>query len=229
MRLETLIIIGVLFGVPASAAYRVQQITQVPTEPGQTLSSMVVDSHGNTIVGATTATSAFVISLDPSGNRRFTHALSVSGPLALALDSNDDIYAAGAGGAFKLSGLDGGVVYATSLPASGPFFSANITVDRAGQAVLAIGTAAADTATTPGAYVSPRDSGIADSATPAGSVFRHPARRSSGRCTTEPPTISMAAVPRSQQSLRIPVPPRCLSTPTTTSGFRAGRTLLTSQ
>ena len=158
-------VIAVMLGcIPAAAGYRTQQIFQVPATPGQSLSSMAVDSHGNVIVAATTATSASVISMNPNGSQRFVHPLGGTGIVALALDSHDDIYVARGAGIFKLSGQDGSVVYATPAPSLGSVFSVAITVDRTGQVVLAALAFSGGPSTTPGAY-STGSGGISDTST----------------------------------------------------------------
>jgi uncharacterized protein (TIGR03437 family) len=144
-------------GVPAYAAYRIQQITQIPALPGQAVSRTAIDSHGNIVVAATTPTSAFVLSVDPNGNQRFTRTVEGEGSLALALDARDDIYVSRGANVAKLSGQDGKILYATTLPSFAVTLATAIAVDSAGQAVVAVYTFSNGvSSTTPGAY----DSGI---------------------------------------------------------------------
>jgi uncharacterized protein (TIGR03437 family) len=161
----------------------VQRLLRIPAERGQQVSSLKTDAQGNLIVAAfvqlpdSIAPRVYtsIKKIDPSGNEWFSRILpGVAGLIALAVDSHDDIYIAGATpfpGTFpftiklnvtaeaaflmKLRGRDGTIVYSTSW--GNGIAPAAIAVDAAGQVLLA-GTASftgATFQTTPGAYASP--------------------------------------------------------------------------
>jgi uncharacterized protein (TIGR03437 family) len=96
----------------SAGPFHPQTLMQIPSQPGQQISSVQVDSQGNTIVAAiisqtglfeVTSESGFVMKIDPQGNEIFSVALPAlliaqpsPPPLVLALDKNDDIYVGGA-------------------------------------------------------------------------------------------------------------------------------------
>jgi uncharacterized protein (TIGR03437 family) len=99
--------------VPLSAGpFHPQTLLPIPSQPGQQISSVQVDSKGNTVVTAiVTQTGLFdvtsevglVMKIDPQGNQIFSVTLphlpiAVPSPLplVLAIDNNDDVYVGGA-------------------------------------------------------------------------------------------------------------------------------------
>ncbi len=95
----------------SAGPFHPQTLLQIPSQPGQQISSVQVDSQGNIIATAIVTqtdvfdvTSAFglVIKLDPQGNEIFSRLLPalVAGepsppPLLVALDNNNNIYVGG--------------------------------------------------------------------------------------------------------------------------------------
>jgi uncharacterized protein (TIGR03437 family) len=89
-------------------------LSAIPAQPGQQVSSVQVDSKGNTVVAALVLqpgqfqVNALVLKMDPQGNEVFSlllpsqsvvlspYAGSTPLPLVLALDNNDNIYVGGA-------------------------------------------------------------------------------------------------------------------------------------
>jgi hypothetical protein len=162
-------------------ALSVQQLVQVPAEPGHQIASLKTDSQGNLVVSALVqpgSTSPFgvVKKVSPAGVELFRVVLpGVTTTLpALAIDSNDDIYLAGLtltssafpfthdlttksseAGTFlvKLKGRDGSQVYATKR--GNGDLPGNILVDRSGQALVTLSTFSSQLSPTPGAYASP--------------------------------------------------------------------------
>jgi len=163
------------------AALSVQQLVQVPAEPGQQIANLQTDLQGNLVVSALVqpgGTSPFgvVKKVSPAGVELFRVVLpGVATTLpALAIDSNDDIYLAGLtdtssafpfthdlttksseAGTFlvKLKGHDGSQVYATRWGYGD--LPGSILVDRSGQALVTLSTFSSQLSPTPGAYASP--------------------------------------------------------------------------
>src|SRR4051794_18209239 len=79
-------------------AFRAEQITQVPLQRGQSISTMITDSNGNIIVSGSNFQGAFISKLDPLGNVIFTFSNFGAYPVAVAVDRNGDIYWTGVGG-----------------------------------------------------------------------------------------------------------------------------------
>jgi uncharacterized protein (TIGR03437 family) len=159
-------------------AFNPQKLLQIPSQPGQLISSLQVDAKGNTIAAAVvTATSLFdvtsqfglVMKIDPLGNQIFSRVLpgvdsSVS-PLALALDKNGDVYVGGettTPAAFPFTNVlyAGGGGFLVKLNAADGALAyaaelggtpTSVTVDNSGQALLTLNSIV-QLPLTPGAF-----------------------------------------------------------------------------
>jgi len=166
------------------AAFSVQQLVQVPAEPGQQIASLNTDSQGNLVVstlvqpqGSSNPGASFgvVEKVSPAGVELFRVVLPgvTTAALPLAIDSNDDIYIAGSttSGSFPFThnltteSSDAGTFLVKLKGRDGSLvyatkwtygdLPASILVDRSGQALVTLSTFAPDLAPTPGAYASP--------------------------------------------------------------------------
>jgi hypothetical protein len=88
--------IAVCLCAPAHAQLGVQQLLQIPADPGQTVADLKSDSRGNLIVATLVPVSSLVSNgkikkIDTAGNQVFSVALpSIFAP-TLTVDANDDI------------------------------------------------------------------------------------------------------------------------------------------
>ena len=105
-------LIAVFCASLSAGPFHPQTLLPIPAQPGQQLSSVQVDSQGNTIVAALVMqtdlyVNGIVMKIDPQGNEVFSVLLPSQGvslspyagstplPLVLALDSQDNIYVGG--------------------------------------------------------------------------------------------------------------------------------------
>lgn len=171
VRLFLLGAVGAWISILSAASFRVQELVQIPAMPEQSVSGMKTDSQGNLVVSArlslppnTSNSYGLIKKLDTYGNELFSLLLPGADPVPIAIDSHDDIYAAGctyAQGQFpftsrpgflfvmKLRSADGTIVFSRSLAyGSCPM---GIAIDSSGQMIL-VGNGQPQT--TPGAYAS---------------------------------------------------------------------------
>ncbi len=180
------LVLCVWMSIPLCAAFRVQQIRQIPAKPGQTIARTTVDSGGNLVAVGTylepeissgPAGDGFVEKVDPAGRVLFVRLLpgAQNADLRMALDAQDNIYVTGhtlKADAFPFTNLsttpgaifvakfraqDGTLAYATSLAGVVP---TAITVTGNNEALLAVAEFRGQMPTTPGAYASTFGSGL---------------------------------------------------------------------
>jgi len=159
---SAVIIAALLLSAPADAVLGVAQVIGIPAKPGQSVTALKADPEGN-LVAAGIDAQGFVTKITRAGDEVFYSELpGAAGFVAIALDGNGDINAvsvtlSGQIFVWKLRGTDGEIIYATSLAGGAGIGSGNlaITVDAAGQTVVAAMDFGILVPTTPGAYASP--------------------------------------------------------------------------
>jgi uncharacterized protein (TIGR03437 family) len=181
-----------------AGAFHPQALVQIPAQPGQQVSSIQVDSQGNTVAAAivtqtglfgVTSETGFVIKVDPQGNAIFSRQLPdlviaqpTPLPLVLALDKSDDIYVGGAAGAPNsypftniLSAAGGGFLIKLNSADGAVLYAdqlggnpTGIFVEANGEPVVTLSSNFVQLPVTPGAY---SYGGTAGGVSPAGLMY----------------------------------------------------------